>query len=479
MVALILPYKYRRSHASDSEEQVNWRYYTGDHFASWIGPRINPNEPRAGELMREVERIFQSVNFIAECCDRHTDAQLGNFPRWFLKTEDGDRADTETDATAAEAEAELQRWIDAVVERAASQGQLDPFYDAALKMNVTGKAGLRLWRPARFVDADDPIDQIHLHSCPLDSLKPEHDEEGFIKSITYKYGNNKKQVQTLDGDQLRIEGNDIDPENNTLDTGGRWAIALLRSPSLLTPQIKRNQDAVNHQLTMMMRNGEQAGFLERIFLNAQMPGAWEDDPNNPGQQRFVPAGLSSGPGLDTFISGVEYGDPSNPSYTTPSVFVREPVNPKSFTEQIQTYRTFIYHQFGQGHLLEGGDGALAGISRIQLRQDFERKLLREKRTLEGAIANIFAIVLRLLGYSQYLPVVSLSVTTGKLTPEEQGAIIGRYDKGLLSKSTAMALLGDVEDTDAELALITEEEMKARRRSPSPLSDPLTDPSLNV
>jgi hypothetical protein len=84
------------------------------------------------------------------------------------------------------------------------------------------------------------------------------------------------------------------------------------------------------------------------------------------------------------------------------------------------------------------------------------KLTRQKTTIEAAIANILNVVLRILGYEELEAVVQLRITTGKLSPEERQMIITEFDKGLLSKATAIALLGSVDDCDAELALIAEE-----------------------
>jgi hypothetical protein len=146
------------------------------------------------------------------------------------------------------------------------------------------------------------------------------------------------------------------------------------------------------------------------------------------------------------------------------VVTNQPIAPDGFLKSIAAYREFIYHSFGQGHLLASADGNINGVSRIQLRQDFEMKLTRQKTTIEAAIANILNVVLRILGYEELEAVVQLRITTGKLSPEERQMIITEFDKGLLSKATAIALLGSVEDVDSELALIREEateEMRSR------------------
>lgn len=430
--------------------------------------------------MAEVERVFQSINLVKECCDRHVNCLLGKMPHWYLKGQDGDRVVTTDDngdrvkSSASQAEIDLQRWIDAVLQRSdtGQTDQEDPFFKMATDLVVEGEASLRLWQPERFSGDSDPINTIHLHSPQIGSVKVERGDDGFIDEISYAYGNSNKEIATLTGDVLTITtttAGQEEPESLVvIDTGGRWNISILRSPSMLLPQIKQNQNAINHAATMLLRNQEQAGFLERIFLNAQPPGEWVEDPQSPNNERFVPSehGLNHGPGEDIFVAGVPSGDPQNPSYSNAGVVFRDPVNVATFLESIAGFRAFIYHAFGQGHLLSEGDGNISGVSRIQLRQDFEVILNRQKRILEAAIANIFNVVLKILGYTEFEAVVQLRVTTGKLTPDERRSVIEEFTAGLLSKATAIALLGSVEDVDAELALIEEEaEEHLRRREP--------------
>lgn len=429
--------------------------------------------------MREVERVFQSINLIRECCDRHVAALIGKFPLWYLKGEDGERVDTAGNDRAAQAEIQLQRWLDAVLARsdAGVTDQSDPFVQSVTNLAVCGYGALRLWQPKRFEDSDDPIERIHLHAPAVGSVEEERGEDGFLDKLTYRYGNAQSEVLELDGSTLVITGTEIDGELR-IDTGGRWAIAQMRCPSLLTPQIKQNQNALNHAATMLMRNQEQGGFLQRIFLNAQMPGEWVEDATAPGGQRFVPSaeGLRTGPGEDSFIYGLPQPNAAGgETYSTPTVSYRDPVGVSTFLESVAAFRSWIYHQFGQGHLLADGDGSLSGVSRIQLRQDFEVALTRQKRVIEAAIAQILNVVLRLLDYPDLEVVVQLRISTGKLSPEERAAVLLELERGLLSKSTAMSLLGSVDDVDAELELIRAELEAELAVRPAPIDNGGGDP----
>ena len=120
--------------------------------------------------------------------------------------------------------------------------------------------------------------------------------------------------------------------------------------------------------------------------------------------------------------------------------------------------------FGLGYLLSAGDGGMAGISRVQVKQDFVINIKRLIRAIEAAIAGALGTVLRMLDpegeFNDQQLVVNLRLFLGVLLPEERIAILESYEKGFISKTTAMEMLGDSVDTDAELALMKQEKEEA-------------------
>jgi hypothetical protein len=181
--------------------------------------------------------------------------------------------------------------------------------------------------------------------------------------------------------------------------------------------------------------------------------------------------VERGPGIDTYVYGLQKGDAHAPDYVAGSIHESQPVDIKSFVDSIQIDRTLLYMEAKQGHLLAVTDGGLSGESRIQMRHSFYLHLNGYKKRIESAIANVLNIVLRLLGYEGLEVTVDLRITTGKLSADEQRMVMEQYSKGLLSKPTAIALLGTVSDVDAELAAI-EEEMKPQ---PTLQTDNLPNP----
>ncbi|MEO0533258.1 MAG: phage portal protein [Cyanobacteria bacterium P01_A01_bin.123] len=455
------------------EIQQNIKVFQGDFWPDfWIGPTVPPSAPDYTDKMAKLERVFQSANIIQECVNNWRDGLISEPFTWYLKGQDGERVDSESDTTAAEAEIELQRWIDWVEQQAiiadphcSNFQQADPWAEFVLSLGVTGEGALRLWQPARYADAADPIHRIHLHVPKAGSVAiKRNDADGFIDEISYSY-NNGTEVQTMEGDRVMVTMGD---DALAIDTGGRWLTQYVNAPSLLSSSVKRLQSAVCHAVTMLTRNTEISGFRERVFMNAEYP---TDDDGNP-------IDVQRGPGIDTYTYGLPTGDPTNPGYTPVGVYESQPVDNASLTAAIETYRRLIYMQFNQGHLLSAGDGSLSGESRIQMRSQFELNLKGWKRRVESAISNTLNIVLRVLGYEGYEVSLSLNTSSGKLSSEEQQAVIAEFQAGLLSKTTAISKLGSVRDPDAELTLIAEEEAEAsasRDLNPDIPNQPLMNP----
>lgn len=442
----------RKPYTIEKSAEENIEYFQGeDLFQFWVGPTLPSSEPNYQERMGQLKRVFQSANLIAECVDNWKDGLISQPFTWQLKDKNGERVEAE------EAEIQIQRWLDWVNQQhltidpdSKQFGQASLWDEFVLSAGVTGQANLRLWQPQRYENDPDPIHQIHLHVPKVGSVEVKRDEDGFVDSITYAYGDDRREIQTFDERGLLTVTVDAE-EVLTIDTGGRWLIQQIQVPSLLTDSVKQLQNSVNHSLTMKLRNNELSGFREKTFINAESP----DEP------------LERGPGRDVYLYGIPQGEAG---YATPTIHESQPIDISSFEKSIQIDRLLMYLQFRQGHLLATGDGGLSGESRIQMRQSFELFLRGWKLPIESAIGNVLNVVLRLLGYENLEAVVTLNITTGKLSSDERQSVIAEYQAGLLSRATTIAKLGSVDDVDAELAML-EEEMKQQTMAQT--VDPLT------
>lgn len=458
--------KQKKKSEIDLAEE-NLHYFDNRHWQYWIGPRWPENDPKYEEVMGQIERVFQSSNRIAECIDRYRTALIGKRPHWYLVDAAGERSE---DDRASAAEQLLQRWIDRQYELAVTQeSQLsNPFTDSVKNMLVTERGYLRLWAPERFRNSQNPINRVCLHSPPPGSVTINRDKDGFIDSIEYVYTEDEKQrkeVQTIDPvteqtifTTLDEKGEQIPDETFALDLGGRYSIYEMRSPSLVTTDVKQAQNAINFALTMMPRNTEVGGFRERLILGAQQPGRWQDD-------QFIPATeFQVGPGRTNFIQGTPLFDDVGKlkGYTNPSVFNSEPVQVESFIDTAMTFVAVIYHRMKQSHLL-GSDLQLSGVSREQSRQDFETALLEQSEIVTPAFAGIYSCALMMMvqpvieEYKDLSAVVQLRLNASTPTTQELEQILKYQQAGLLSRTTTVTLSGFTDDPDAEQALLEDEE----------------------
>ncbi|MBE7384404.1 MAG: hypothetical protein F6J95_023695 [Leptolyngbya sp. SIO1E4] len=318
---------YRRSR----DAQKNIKLFRGEFWPdAWIGPTVPQTAPDYAEKMAHLERVFQSANILRECSCNWRDGLISEPFNWYLKGQNGDRVDSESDATAAEAEQQLQRWMDWVEQQAINADpkstnfqQSDPWAEFVLSLGVTGEGALRLWQPARYAEADDPIHRIHLHAPKAGTVTVDRSEsDGFIDEIRYTY-HSGEETQTMDGDVVAIATPEAD-DPLTVDSGGRWLIQYTAGESIFTPSVKRLQNALNHALTMMVRNSEVAGFREKVFANAELP---EGD-------------VERGPGRDLYLYGVPAGDPSSPEYAPVTIHESEPVDNASLGAAIEGRRVF-------------------------------------------------------------------------------------------------------------------------------------------
>ena len=466
------------NHKSAKAIERNRQLYEGDHWPSWVGPK--PEQSDKSELLR---RVFQSANVVKDCTDFMATCLVGGGFEWYLKDSDGERGESEAISST---ERLLTRWLDWVNQQAIERGTefSDPWVEFVVNLLVDEQAALRIFKPLRYSFDEIQYRRLHLQALKRKALTVERDDEdGFIDQIQFSMcgggTETHKWVQPMDE-----EGQPTGPGQIQMDRDGaaigdpmdRWPLVVVNGNELITESVRQLQSSLNHGLTMKLMGQEMFGFRERVYLNAQAPGTWAKDPNG-GPDIFTPGDMTRKPGVDTYMAGIpteSVGDTSRAQgFTTPSVYDAEPIDPTALLKSIDADIALIHRQFKQGFRLSSDDGGnLSGSSRVQQRAEFHDYMKLWQPRIEGAIANVLNVVLELLE-EDYTAVVTLRCSTGKLTPEERQALIVEYQAGLMSKTTAMAMLGSVQDIDAELALIEEERAKAMAARELPDIDPST------
>lgn len=455
-------------------------YYEGDIFQFDIAPRLEQGSANAKEINAAIDRLYQTANKVKECVDRHRRALVGKSPTWNL-----DDGGSERSPLVRRAELELQQILDNWQALATGHEHKlgNAINEAVKQMLLYGVGYLRLWSPRKYQNAANNWQRVALHAPDPDSVEITRDDDGFAEKITYTYKvkeETRKEIQWIDAEtgmtmfQYQDEEQGIvlteDGEGSFgLDLGGRWTIYEMRGRSLVTDSVKRNQNAINFALSLIPRNLEYAGFIREYIFNGQPTGTWEAD--SAGNQKFIPdkAGLVTGPGITTFLTGLpNFGSQGElVGYTTPTVYDRQPISIQTFTDALRAHIACVYEEMGQAHLL-AADAILSGVSRTVLRQDFELALQEDASAIASTLSAVYASALLMINqerieeYRNLKAVVKLNLAASQPLPEELEQLLKWNQAGNLSKSTALSLSGFVDDTDAELALLKEELNEAMR-----------------
>jgi tartrate dehydratase alpha subunit/fumarate hydratase class I-like protein len=144
---------------------------------------------------------------------------------------------------------------------------------------------------------------------------------------------------------------------------------------------------------------------------------------------------------------------------------RNPTPADVFVDTAEDLYTALLHEANQLHVLaQGGGSEISGEFIVQARADFETSLKQTKSALDAALTWCFDTVLTLAaaiaGDPTHFDALKISgsaiINSGPLSIGERQAIISAYEKGLLSKETAVRMLG-AENVSAELERIEAEE----------------------
>jgi hypothetical protein len=436
----------------------NWQYYLGDTFRFWVGPRPPKDHNRYVEAMRRLEDVFQSHNVIREAIDHYVAALVGQPFNFYLSAADKlveDLSDKEKKQFDRE-EKILQDWWDYQGKLGIQSGRGKVLAAAITQMLVTGRGFLRLYEPKRLINQQEKHKKYILHCPELGTISTKRDDDDFLYYASYQAKSGLEIYELLDNGKTKI----TDPQGTReVDMGGFLPIFEFRGKALITRSIKQCQDSINKSLTLKDINVDAAGLVSRVMLNAQMPGEWIMDPNQPNGEKFVPSDkpLAFGPNQVVYVSGMPIGDPKSPTgYTSPQLLTEQPIDVGVFANGLGISYEVFWLSIGLAHNLSAGDGSLSGRSRETIKGDFTVRLEGISEIIESGISSVFEAVKGFLFPESNCKIVcELNLSTGKPLAEERSQAIAEYQSGLRSRTSAMMLVG-VGDPDAEVELIQRE-----------------------
>jgi|AntDeeMinimDraft_6_1070357.scaffolds.fasta_scaffold02436_2 hypothetical protein len=451
--------------------EVNTKFLSGDHWQDgegWAGALPESAQDR-GQAIKKIKALFTSQNVIKSITERHKSAVIGKSPEWTVTPKqalaEDDTIDSNKQEDIDEIEAALTGWW-------YRQDAHDTLVKWAAYLLLGARSILRIYIPIGFLQGEtigsgelsEQLDKIRVEAVSPDMGAVVENKEQSTKAGMISFTNTDDE-EVFEISYLNEEGKTIiknvssGTETDPLELGGHLSIYEGSRDLFITEQIRQQNKLVNKALTMMNNNVD-SGFLERVFLNAQPPGEWKT--NDDGNEYFKPAPYAVGPGTTNFIGGAEYekNDQGEKAITNPSVTFREPVPNNTFVEAKSEAYASILQEAHQMHALISGDATASGESRIQALSDFIMDAESTKATLDSAgkwlIETVMYLAFDLSGNESktelYKATFDSRLDPGTIPAEMRKAIINQVDEGLLSRDTAMSMLG-IDDVDAELAKI--------------------------
>ena len=418
-------------------------YYNGNHFRFWVGSRPDYNDI---EVWREIERIFTSENIIGECIDRQVNTVVGKEPEILI------------DNKPLEDSSQMQGWLDFMHQNYQLSKNTDDssvFHVIIKNLCIRGIAYVRLFTPLRYANSSNPLQRVFIHSPHPDNVSLKYDDDGILDSIDY-YTEDTIEHQEQNPETGMLDITVYDRKNNNsviqefnLDLNGGWTIYKIQSTSLITPSAKQLQNNINLVLTMMGRNTIQAGFLERLLLNAQTPGNFVEDSD--GELRFQPdeSGFQTGASAVNYVQGLpSSGDPQQPEgYEKPEVVFRDPVSVETFERALNLLKLSLYNKFNQGHVLANVNPEMSGISREQSRHEFVLSTVQLTNKVNSALSAALTTVYKMISGRNGTVKVEFKPEPGVLDPESRKAILSEYQAGVVSHHTTLQRLNVGEPTE--------------------------------
>lgn len=475
---------------------VNRAFYDGDHWQDadgWIGPQPASDDADYSTATELLEEGFTSRNVIAEVSERHASGVVGRAPHRTWQDREERAEDVETPADVQRAILQATQLMDGWRRTCASTSLSaiapldDALWEAVITLLLAERAPMYLYiPPGALVRGEDgspllpsgglaeQLKRIRVRFPAPSSCRVITDPDTLRQIGVYVYQVDEKQRADLtyldDKDQtvLRTVGEDVrgeDAKPVTRNLGGRLLMHEMTRPLFITEQVRQGQRALNLALSMIPRNVTTSGFLERVLMNAQLPGHFEVDGN--GNRRFVAEPFKIGPGTLNSFQGSEMYDKDGKftGYANASMHWRDPVPIDASAGAVKAHEAAILAEVDQRHVALADVADASGYARLLARAEFIASMLRTGKSANGALTWLEETPLALAeanagGRERLTTLVrsqaEVRIDAGPISPEEANVVKEMRSEGLLSDETARVMIG-MENPGAE-----SERVKAQR-----------------
>lgn len=478
-------------------------FVDGSHWqdwGGWTGPIPDPGDPDVVMLSDGIVRGFVSRNVLGEGVGRHVNGVLGRNIKWSVvpgrELAQDEQPSADEQARIDEVTALLKEWV--------TVRKLNQLYDKlGENLLVEGVAHQRLFVAPGEVNADGVVPNADLATSlgrvyfnfPLrGEAVVWTDPRTQAKCSIYLYrevtssrpsesakvqGDERAELTYLDGEQtiIRIVGAEKegvaqqDAEGFTYPLGKRLLMADMSRKPLLNPQVVSQQKLLNKTLSQMARNGDMAGFRERVTYNARMGGTLVT--GSDGVERFVADPLNVGASSMIRLTGYKIVDAEgNQSITTPGMDWIDPVPVATFLEAAKSAYEAILAEMNQLHYAMSDDASASGTSRQTAMAAYLIDLLQTKQQVDAGWAWLLETALSLAEvlagqvgrFADLRVAAECAVDPGPISADMIRVVIELWREGRLTLKTGLGWIG-VEDIDGEIAGLEAEEAERLAKFP--------------
>lgn len=477
---------------------ANRLYRDGDYWQkerAWAGP-TPPADLRSREKVIDgVARDFTPIPVIGDSIDRHVNGVIGREPAFALAAKNATKGVAASSDSGIEAlDALAGAWFDKRIGH-------EILWDFVQALLCDERASLRFFVPPDIIRTDDDgsfvslpsmaaaLDEIYFEVPAPDTAAVVIDADSLKPIGVYRYTRRASIVGTDVAETittasgfttqsfleitfvedgltfLRVQKDDEILFETALALDGEILTYEARRRPFVTESARRLQNSINFLNSMLPKNGRYAGYRSRHGIGLEHPV--EVNPAT-GQEERVP--ITLGAGAFNLWKPTTYEDDNGVLKAGPAqMVIEEPVDSAPIRADIAHLVEKLLETFDQSHILLGGDGASSAIALVQKRAAFAQSLNESAPKVEGALRWLIRTALLLAAaLSDDAAATAMlkglrvnataRVSSGPLSPDERRVIVEEMQAGVISRETAMTLLG-IEDLNAETERLAADEMR--------------------
>ncbi len=369
----------------------------------------------------------------------------------------------------------IQEWIEQVKLRKVVA-------NAAEAMLWSKRGPLRLFIPADLVEGGTLQGDLAtiLALIRIEAVHPKQaavvTPSGSSKSLgiyTYTAGEDEEAAELtyLSEAGSTVIRNTYTGEQVEMELNGRLTMHQMDRSLLVTDSMRRLQKKVNHAATAENSNLGLAGWVARLFLNAQMPGDYKRDAEGveildaSGQPTFEADPVIFGPETIVYVQGsITEDEQGKQTMQKPQYIREEPVRADLFEKTKESSKRAMLFQARQAHIYLAVEAAASGESRLQARGDYENSLLKTAAPVEEAFVWAVETAVSMAAFlsGEANPFEESRITAqahldlGVITPKEKDTAKSLFESRLISQHTALKWCG-IDNPDAEIQMLQEEQ----------------------